>query len=79
MSKVNNKDQWRRSGIFVVNFEHVLHLFLMFLLLTFEQVNADWEVNIARLSCFDKISSDPNHVGSKLKIFSQLFSTKIMA
>ena len=46
MSKVNNKDQWRRSGIFVVNFEHILHLFLMFLLLTFEQVNADWEVNI---------------------------------
>ena len=78
MFKVNNKDQWHRSGIFIVNFEHILHLFL-FLLLTFELVNADWEVNIARLSCFDKISSDPNHVGSKLKIFLQLFSTKILA
>ena len=26
--------QWRRSGVFFVNFEHTLHLFLEFLLLT---------------------------------------------
>ena len=26
--------QWRRFGIFVVNFEHILHLVLVFLLLT---------------------------------------------
>ena len=25
---------WRRSGVFIVNFEHILHLLLMFLLLT---------------------------------------------
>ena len=25
---------WRRSGVFIVNFEHISHLFLMFLLLT---------------------------------------------
>ena len=25
---------WRRSGIFIVNFEHILHLVLVFLLLT---------------------------------------------
>ena len=25
---------WRRSGIFIVNFEHISHLFLVFLLLT---------------------------------------------
>ena len=24
--------QWRRSGVFILNFEHVLHLFLLFLL-----------------------------------------------
>ena len=24
--------QWRRSGVFIVNFKHVLHLFLLFLL-----------------------------------------------
>ena len=35
MSKVNNKTpEWRRSGIFIVNFEHISHLFLVFLLLT---------------------------------------------
>ena len=35
MFKVNNKVvQWRRSGIFIVNFEHISHLALVFLLLT---------------------------------------------
>ena len=26
--------QWRRSGVFMVNFEHISHLVLVFLLLT---------------------------------------------
>ena len=26
--------EWRRSGIFIVNFEHISHLVLVFLLLT---------------------------------------------
>ena len=41
MFKVNKKDtrtterrQWRRSGVFIVNFEHILHLVLVFLFLT---------------------------------------------
>ena len=36
MFKVNNKEQrhWRRSGIFIVNFEHISQLVLVFLLLT---------------------------------------------
>ena len=38
MFKVNNKDTrttpWRRSGIFIVNFEHISHLVLVFLLLS---------------------------------------------
>ena len=25
---------WRRSGVFIVNFEHISHLFLVFLLFT---------------------------------------------
>ena len=40
MLRVNNKDtrmtplaSWRRSGVFVVNFEHILHLVLIFLFL----------------------------------------------
>ena len=28
------KSLWRRSGVFIVNFEHYLHLFKVFLLLT---------------------------------------------
>ena len=38
MFKVNNKDirttPWRRSGIFIANFEHISDLLLVFLLLT---------------------------------------------
>ena len=33
MFKINNKDR-RRSGVFIVNFEHISHLILVFLLLT---------------------------------------------
>ena len=31
--KAPERRGWRRSGVFIVNFEHTLHLFLMFLLL----------------------------------------------
>ena len=37
MFKVNNKDperQWRRSGVFIVNFENISHLNVVLLLLT---------------------------------------------
>ena len=46
MFKVNNKDTrttpWGRSGVFLVNFEHISHLVLVVLLLTFEHVIAGW-------------------------------------
>ena len=32
--KTVERDQWRRSGVFNVNFEHISHLVLVFLLLT---------------------------------------------
>ena len=42
MSKVNNKITRTRSmtsfGVFTVNFEHISHLFLVFLLLTLNNV-----------------------------------------
>ena len=38
MFEVNNTNtrtcQWRRSGVFIANFEHISHLLLVFLLLT---------------------------------------------
>ena len=47
MFKVNNEDTkttpWRRFGVFIVNFEHILHLCSSISIVNFEQVNADWE------------------------------------
>ena len=33
-TKTPQRRQWRRSGVFIVNFEHISHLLLLFLLLT---------------------------------------------
>ena len=33
-NKDTSRRHWRRSGIFIVNFEHISHLILGFLLLT---------------------------------------------
>ena len=35
MFKVNNKDTKRRSGVFIIDFEHISHPDPVFLLLTF--------------------------------------------
>ena len=32
--KTPERRHWRRSGVFIVNFEHISHLVLVFLLLT---------------------------------------------
>ena len=53
MFKVNNKDSRkkvngvRRSGVFIVNFEHTLRLFLLFLFVDFEQVIVCWLLGIS--------------------------------
>ena len=33
------------SGVFIVNFEHISHLVLVFLIANFEQVIVDWELS----------------------------------
>ena len=38
--KTTERHQWRHSGVFVVNFEHVSHLVLSVFIVNFEQVNA---------------------------------------
>ena len=35
--KIPERRQWRRSGIFFINFEHISHLVLVFLLLTLDK------------------------------------------
>ena len=37
--------QWRRFGVFIVNFEHIPHLCSSFSIVNFEQVNAGWDKN----------------------------------
>ena len=37
--KTPERRQWRSSGVFIVNFEHISHLVLVFLLLTLSSVN----------------------------------------
>ena len=68
-SKLKLKAQeWRRSGVFIVNFEYISHFFLVFLLMTlnrqmlgeylqyFFQVNETWHTTdvflIFRTECF---------------------------
>ena len=41
--KIPERRHWRRSGIFIANFEHILHLVLMFLLLTLSMEMATGE------------------------------------
>ena len=38
MIRVNNKNTGRRSGIFIINLDHISHLFLVFLLLTLNKI-----------------------------------------
>ena len=46
MFKVNNKNiRWRRSGVFIGNFEHISQLFQVFLVLTLLGINSDFFYN----------------------------------
>ena len=40
--KTPKRRQWRRFGVFIVNFEHISHLCSSVSIVNFEQVNADW-------------------------------------
>ena len=40
-TKITERRQWRRSGVFIVNFEHILQIFLVFIN-NFEHVIPGW-------------------------------------
>ena len=41
--KILERHHWRRSGIFIVNFEHISHLIsVLVFVVNIEQVNAGW-------------------------------------
>ena len=41
--KTPERRQWRCSGVFIVNFEHISHLVLVVSIVNFEHVIAGWE------------------------------------
>ena len=41
-TKTAERRQWPRSSAFIVNFEHISHLFLLLSIVDFQQVNVSW-------------------------------------
>ena len=64
--KTSERRHWRRSGVFIVNFEHISHLFLVFLLLTLNNV-LDWFTEKRRpkkvLQTFGKVVDFEHWIG----------------
>ena len=53
----------RRSGVFIVNFEHILHIVLVFPFFDFAQVNTGWAVSqMHMLSPHGKTESDSKYI-----------------
>ena len=46
--KIPERHHWRRSGVFVVNFEHISHLALVFLLLTLSRQTSNGNLFIQK-------------------------------
>ena len=51
--KIPERRHWRRSGIFIVNFEHILHIVLVFLLLTLsrQMPAGGWVLEVKLILC----------------------------
>ena len=41
--KTPERRQWRRSGVFIVTFQHISHLFSSASIVDIEQVNVSWD------------------------------------
>ena len=67
--KIQERRQWRRSAVFIVNFEHTSHLFSVFLLLT---------LNIEMLAgnCRDTLGGTIGWEDGKIRIKSRLIVYK---
>ena len=55
--KTTERRQRRCSDVITVNFEHILHLFLLFILFDSEQLNVSWRVRetVTALDFFSKL------------------------
>ena len=54
--KTPERRQWCRSGIFIVNFEHISHLVLVFLLLTLSRQMRAGKEKKEPVKCLKKMS-----------------------
>ena len=60
--KISGRCYWPRSTVFIVNFEQISHIVLLFPLFNFEQVNIDWvEVQNCKIQLNFKINSYYKH------------------
>ena len=50
MIKTPDQRQWRRSGVFIFNFEQITHIHLVFTIVNFEKVNAGWVIICSTIS-----------------------------
>ena len=41
--KTPERGHWRRSGVFIVNFDYISHFFYSVPIVEFEQVNVSWD------------------------------------
>ena len=46
--KTKERSLWHRSGVFIVNFEHISRLFSSVSIVDFEQVKVSWDVLVQR-------------------------------
>ena len=58
--KIPERRQWRRSGIFIVNFEHISHLFSSISIVNFEHVIAGWDSSSVDFHQISEQQTTPN-------------------
>ena len=75
--------QWRRSGVFIINFEHILHLALVFLLLTLNMLMPTWNIpqqkfakSVNKYSFFSLVSQLFIYVSANTKKWQAFSSLK---
>ena len=49
--KTPKRRQWRRFGVFIVNFEHISHLYSNVPIVNFKHVTAGWVLILVRCKC----------------------------
>ena len=74
------RPHWRRSGVFIVNFEHISHLVLVFLLLTLNmQIPTELNWNSLKNDYFSKLAKNRLQIWTTAAEFKYFITTLINA